>query len=83
MRAFAWDVRKEWAIRLLAIAKGLITDWALYRLPVKKCLVSVQVLGNPLARDRRHGFIRTVECTTPSFPSPNTNLEAFGTQLTC
>ena len=82
MRAFAWDIRQQWTCCLLSVAKGLVTDWALCRLPVEQRLVCVQVLGNPLARYCRHGFIRTVECKMQSFPSPNTNLQPFRTQLT-
>ena len=62
MRAFAWHIRQQWTCCLLSIAKGLVTYWAFQRLPVEQRLVCVQVLGNPLARDRRHAFIRTVEC---------------------
>ena len=69
MRAFAWDVRKERTCSFFSFAKGLVTDWAFSRLPVKKCFVGIQVLGNPLARDRRHAFIRTVECKVRAFPS--------------
>ena len=50
MRAFGWDVRKERTCCLLSIAKGLVTYWAFQWLPVEQRLVSVQVLGNPLAR---------------------------------
>jgi hypothetical protein len=82
MRAFAWHIRQQWTCCLLSIAKGLVTDWALCRLSVEQCLVSFQVLGNPLARYCRHGFIRTVECKMQSFPSPNTHLEPLRTQLT-
>jgi hypothetical protein len=82
MCALGWDVRKERTCCLLSIAKGLVTYWAFQRLPVEQRLVCVQVLGNPLARYCRHGFIRTVECKMQSFPSPNTNLQPLRTQLT-
>ena len=82
MRAFAWDIRQQWTCSLLSFAKGLVTYWAFQRLPVEQRLVCVQVLGNPLARYCRHGFIRTVECKMQSFPSPNTNLQPLRTQLT-